>query len=87
MKQHILFISLLQKLFGQCINNAPVGFLKNFETTCVSLLHACPTAAPFRMLASDLRKTVKSGEGSMFYLINMWLEYLKALQTLYILVF
>ncbi|XP_024909465.1 tectonic-2 isoform X2 [Cynoglossus semilaevis] len=58
------FFTIPQKLFGQCINNAPVGFLKNFETTCVSLLHACPTAAPFRMLASDLRKTVKSGEGS-----------------------
>ena len=69
---NILSIRLSQKLFGQCVNNAPVAFLKNFKVECVTRLHTCPTEPPLQTLPGDFRIQVNNGEGGMFYLLNMF---------------
>ncbi|XP_034026182.1 tectonic-2 [Thalassophryne amazonica] len=54
-----------QKALGQCVNNAPVAFLKNFKVRCLNLLHSCPTEAPLQTSATDLRIQVKDGQGGV----------------------
>ncbi|KAM3610704.1 uncharacterized protein V6R79_007620 [Siganus canaliculatus] len=57
------YFTIPQELLGQCVNNAPVAFLKNFKVSCVSLLNSCPTGSPLLTLAADLRIKVKNGQG------------------------
>lgn len=70
-KTNTINISLSQKLLGQCVNSAPVAFLKNFKVKCVTLLHSCPTGSPLRTLPTDLRIQVKNGQGGVFCLLNI----------------
>ncbi|KAL2092822.1 hypothetical protein ACEWY4_012620 [Coilia grayii] len=42
-----------RSLLGECLENAPVAFLENFQTECVSLPDACPPSQT--SLAADLR--------------------------------
>lgn len=42
---------------GQCVENAPVAFLENFECQCVRTLQFCPSQS------EDLRVKVKDGRG------------------------
>ncbi|KAI4882302.1 hypothetical protein NFI96_011115 [Prochilodus magdalenae] len=46
-------------MLGQCLENAPVSFLQDFEAVCVRTLKACP-AAP-----ADLRVAVRDGLGGV----------------------
>ncbi|XP_053276772.1 tectonic-2 isoform X1 [Pleuronectes platessa] len=57
------YLTIPQKLFGQCVNNAPVAFLKNFKVECVTRLWTCPTEPPLQTLPGDFRIQVKNGEG------------------------
>nr|XP_046243359.1 tectonic-2 [Scatophagus argus] len=57
------YFTIPQKVLGQCVNNAPVAFLKNFKVKCVTLLHSCPTGYPLQTLLTDLRIKVKNGQG------------------------
>ncbi|XP_029296014.1 LOW QUALITY PROTEIN: tectonic-2, partial [Cottoperca gobio] len=57
------YFTIPQKVLGQCVNNAPVAFLKNFEVKCVTLLRSCPTGPPLQTLPTDLRIKVKNGQG------------------------
>ncbi|XP_069379889.1 tectonic-2 isoform X6 [Paralichthys olivaceus] len=56
------YLTIPQKVFGQCVNNAPVAFLKNFQVECVTPLHTCPTEPPLQTLPEDLRIPVKNGD-------------------------
>ncbi|KTF74188.1 hypothetical protein cypCar_00026230 [Cyprinus carpio] len=42
---------------GQCAENAPVAFLENFESQCVSMLQSCPQPS------DDLKVDIKDGWG------------------------
>ncbi|XP_040010296.1 tectonic-2 isoform X2 [Xiphias gladius] len=57
------YFTIPQKVLGQCVNSAPVAFLKNFKVKCVTLLRNCPTGSPLQTLPMDLRMLVKSGQG------------------------
>ncbi|XP_060927492.1 tectonic-2 isoform X2 [Limanda limanda] len=57
------YLTIPQKLFGQCVNNAPVAYLKNFKVECVTRLRTCPTEPPLQTLPGDFRIQVKNGEG------------------------
>ncbi|XP_041854205.1 tectonic-2 isoform X2 [Melanotaenia boesemani] len=57
------YFSIPQKVLGQCVNSAPVAFLKNFEVECVTLLHSCPTGFPLQTLPADLSVQVMNGQG------------------------
>ncbi|KAK5871470.1 hypothetical protein PBY51_004351 [Eleginops maclovinus] len=57
------YFTIPQKLLGQCVNNAPVAFLKNFEVNCVTLLRSCPTGSPLQTVPTDLSIKVKNGLG------------------------
>ncbi|KAM9360664.1 tectonic-2 [Symphorus nematophorus] len=57
------YFTIPQKVFGWCVNNAPVAFLKNFEVKCVTPLSSCPTGSPLQTLPTDLRIKVKNGQG------------------------
>ncbi|KAK5932809.1 hypothetical protein CgunFtcFv8_004486 [Champsocephalus gunnari] len=57
------YFTIPQKVFGQCVNNAPVAFLKNVQVNCVTLLRSCPNGSPLRTLPTDLRIQVKNGQG------------------------
>ncbi|XP_071389185.1 tectonic-2 isoform X2 [Centroberyx affinis] len=57
------YFTIPQKsLTGQCIDNAPVAFLKNFNVKCVSLLRSCPNE---QTTPTDLRVQVKNGQGGV----------------------
>lgn len=58
-------------MLGQCVNSAPVAFLRNFEVKCVNRLRSCPTGPPLQTLSTDLKVKVKNGQGGMFYLLNI----------------
>ncbi|XP_059193375.1 tectonic-2 [Centropristis striata] len=57
------YFTIPQKVLGQCVNNAPVAFLKNFEVECATVLRSCPTGPPLQTLPTDLRIKVKNGQG------------------------
>ncbi|XP_026198338.1 tectonic-2 [Anabas testudineus] len=57
------YFTVPQKVLGQCVNSAPVAFLKNFKVTCRNLLRFCPTESPLHTLPADLRVSVKNGQG------------------------
>lgn len=57
------YFMIPQKILGQCVNNAPVAFLKNFKVECVTLLRSCPTGSPLLTGPTDLRTRVKNGQG------------------------
>ncbi|XP_051514662.1 tectonic-2 [Myxocyprinus asiaticus] len=44
---------------GQCVENAPVAFLVNFESQCTRRLHSCPSPS------DNLRVNVKDGRGGV----------------------
>uniref|UniRef100_A0A8C2IY37 Tectonic-2-like n=1 Tax=Cyprinus carpio TaxID=7962 RepID=A0A8C2IY37_CYPCA len=44
---------------GQCAENAPVAFLENFESQCVSMLQSCPQPS------DDLKVDIKDGWGGI----------------------
>ncbi|CAJ1068271.1 tectonic-2 [Xyrichtys novacula] len=52
-----------QTVLGQCVNNAPVAFLNNFEVSCLTLLRFCPTEPPLQTQLEDLRVQVMNGQG------------------------
>ncbi|KAM3867514.1 tectonic-2 [Diretmus argenteus] len=52
-------------LVGQCLDNAPVAFLKNFNAKCVTLLRSCPNGPPLQTTPTDLRVQVKNGQGGV----------------------
>merc|ERR1712131_140931 len=37
-------------MIGQCVENAPVAFLENFQAQCTTHLLACPNAPPFQTM-------------------------------------
>ncbi|XP_037632636.1 tectonic-2 [Sebastes umbrosus] len=57
------YFTIPQKVLGQCVNSAPVAFLRNFEVKCVNRLRSCPTGPPLQMLSTDLKVKVKNGQG------------------------
>ncbi|XP_038560425.1 tectonic-2 isoform X1 [Micropterus salmoides] len=57
------YFTIPQNVLGQCVNNAPVAFLENFNVKCVTLLRSCPTASPLRTLSTALGIKVKNGQG------------------------
>ncbi|XP_026178552.1 tectonic-2 isoform X2 [Mastacembelus armatus] len=57
------YLTIPQTVLGQCVNSAPVAFLKNFKVLCVTLLRSCPTGSPLKTLPADLRINVKNGQG------------------------
>ncbi|KAK2837265.1 hypothetical protein Q5P01_014477 [Channa striata] len=57
------YFTIPQVVFGQCVNNAPVAFLKNFRSYCRNVLHSCPTESPLHTMPTDLRNNLKSGQG------------------------
>ncbi|XP_067376099.1 tectonic-2 isoform X2 [Channa argus] len=57
------YFTIPQMVFGQCVNNAPVAFLKNFISYCRHLLHSCPTASPLQTETTDLGINLRSGQG------------------------
>ncbi|KAM6944649.1 tectonic-2 isoform 2-T2 [Lycodopsis pacificus] len=57
------YFTIPQKVLGQCVNSAPVAFLKNFKVKCVTVLRSCPTGFPFQTRPTDLSITVKNGQG------------------------
>ncbi|XP_056146496.1 tectonic-2 [Lampris incognitus] len=52
-------------LAGQCLYNAPVAFLKNFKSKCLTSLHSCPNGPPLQTTLSDLRVQVRDGQGGV----------------------
>ncbi|KAG9354934.1 hypothetical protein JZ751_001647 [Albula glossodonta] len=50
-----------RSLVGQCLDKAPVAFLQNFQTQCVTRLQSCPTGPPLLTSASEL--SVQAGGG------------------------
>ncbi|XP_037339060.1 tectonic-2 [Pungitius pungitius] len=52
-----------QKGLGQCVNNAPVAFLENFNVNCVTILRSCPAGLPLQTRPTDLSITLKDGKG------------------------
>lgn len=69
-KTNTFNVSLPQRLLGQCVNSAPVAFLKNFKVSCVTQLQTCPSGSPLRTPLTDLRIQVKNGRGGVFCLLN-----------------
>uniref|UniRef100_A0A1A7WAY1 Tectonic family member 2 n=1 Tax=Iconisemion striatum TaxID=60296 RepID=A0A1A7WAY1_9TELE len=59
------FFTIPQMVFGQCLNRAPVAFLRDFSVECVSLLLSCPTGAPLQTQLADLSTEVKNGHGGV----------------------
>ncbi|XP_054467434.1 tectonic-2 [Anoplopoma fimbria] len=57
------YFTIPQKMFGQCVNNAPAAFLKDFNVKCVNVLRSCPTGFPLQTLPTDLSVEVKNGQG------------------------
>ncbi|XP_068461156.1 tectonic-2 [Clinocottus analis] len=57
------YFTIPQKVLGQCVNSAPVAFLKNFKVQCVTVLRSCPTEFPLQTLTTDLTSKVKNGQG------------------------
>ncbi|XP_047447852.1 tectonic-2 [Mugil cephalus] len=57
------YFTIPQKGFGQCVNNAPVAFLKDFKVDCMTLLRSCPTASPLQTLPTHLSITLNNGLG------------------------
>ncbi|KAM9743068.1 tectonic-2 [Menidia menidia] len=57
------YFSIPQRVLGQCVNGAPVAFLKNFKVECVTLLSSCPVGAPFQTRPADLSAQVMNGRG------------------------
>ncbi|XP_034397402.1 tectonic-2 [Cyclopterus lumpus] len=58
------YFTIPQKVLGQCVNSAPVAFLKNVNVECVTVLRSCPTGFPLRTSTSDLSSKVKNGHGA-----------------------
>ncbi|XP_069034181.1 tectonic-2 [Embiotoca jacksoni] len=56
------YFTIPQKVLGQCVNSAPVAFLKNFRVECVTVLRSCPTGSPLQTLLTDLSIKVKDGQ-------------------------
>ncbi|KAJ8378238.1 hypothetical protein AAFF_G00244420 [Aldrovandia affinis] len=54
-----------RSLVGQCLGNAPMGFLQNFQTQCVTHLKSCPTGPPLLTSASELSVGVRDGLGGV----------------------
>uniref|UniRef100_A0A8K9Y6W7 Tectonic-1-3 domain-containing protein n=1 Tax=Oncorhynchus mykiss TaxID=8022 RepID=A0A8K9Y6W7_ONCMY len=52
-------------LVGQCVDNAPVAFLKNFQAQCVTRLLSCPTGPPLQTTPTELRVQVRDGQGGV----------------------
>ncbi|KAL4636119.1 tectonic-2 [Arapaima gigas] len=52
-----------RSMVGQCLDNAPVAFLQNFQFWCPRLLASCPTGPPLRTTPSDLKIRVRDGFG------------------------
>ncbi|CAB1322045.1 unnamed protein product [Coregonus sp. 'balchen'] len=52
-------------LVGQCVDNAPVAFLKNFQAQCVTHLLSCPTEPPLQTTSTELRVQVRDGQGGV----------------------
>lgn len=52
-------------LIGRCAENAPVGFLDNFNVWCVTHLVSCPSVPPLHTTPSDLSVHVKDGLGGV----------------------
>ncbi|KAK6306333.1 hypothetical protein J4Q44_G00232580 [Coregonus suidteri] len=52
-------------LVGQCVDNAPVAFLKNFQAQCVTHLLSCPTGPPLQTTSTELRVQVRDGQGGV----------------------
>lgn len=59
-------------MLGQCVNNAPVAFLNNFEVECVTLLQACPSEPHLQTQVEDLMIQVKNGQGGVFNLLTFF---------------
>ncbi|XP_042344716.1 tectonic-2 [Plectropomus leopardus] len=57
------YFTIPQKVLGQCVNRAPVAFLKNFKVKCVTLLRSCPAGPPLQTPLANLRIKVKNGQG------------------------
>nr|XP_020458144.1 tectonic-2 isoform X2 [Monopterus albus] len=57
------YFTIPQKVLGQCVNGAPVAFLKNIQVVCSTLLHSCPAGPPLQTPPTDLMINVKNGQG------------------------
>ncbi|KAL0979346.1 hypothetical protein UPYG_G00183940 [Umbra pygmaea] len=57
------YVTVPQKsLVGQCVHNAPVAFLKNFQAWCVTRLLSCPTGFPLQTTQTELKAPVRDGQ-------------------------
>ncbi|KAI1900977.1 hypothetical protein AGOR_G00055390 [Albula goreensis] len=54
-----------RSLVGQCLDKAPVAFLQNFQTQCMTRLQSCPTGPPLLTSASELSVQVRDGLGGV----------------------
>ncbi|XP_010894708.2 tectonic-2 isoform X1 [Esox lucius] len=57
------YITIPQKsLVGQCVDHAPVAFLKNVQAQCVTRLLSCPTGPPLQTTPTELKVQVRDGQ-------------------------
>ncbi|KAJ8263633.1 hypothetical protein COCON_G00160900 [Conger conger] len=54
-----------RSLAGQCLDRAPVAFLQNLQTYCVTPLRSCPTGPPLFTSASELSVAIRAGPGGV----------------------
>ncbi|XP_046872626.1 tectonic-2 isoform X2 [Hypomesus transpacificus] len=52
-------------LIGQCVENAPLAFLENFNAECSRRLLSCPDQPPLQTNPADLKVKVKDGRGGV----------------------
>ncbi|KAM7416660.1 hypothetical protein PAMA_018627 [Pampus argenteus] len=57
------YFTIPQRALRNCVTNAPVAFLKDFQFKCVNLLQSCPVGSPLQTLLTDLRIQVNNGQG------------------------
>ncbi|KAJ7994292.1 hypothetical protein DPEC_G00264370 [Dallia pectoralis] len=49
-------------LIGQCVDHAPVAFLKDFQAQCVTHLLSCPTGPPLQTTLTEMKVQVRDGQ-------------------------
>ncbi|XP_040050710.2 tectonic-2 [Gasterosteus aculeatus] len=57
------YFTIPQRGLEQCVNNAPVPFLENFNVNCVTILRSCPAGLPLQTQPTNLSITLKDGQG------------------------
>ncbi|XP_028314137.1 tectonic-2 isoform X1 [Gouania willdenowi] len=57
------YLTIPQRIFGRCVNGAPLAFLENVNVNCVTWLSTCSNGSPLHTVEEDLRANVKNGKG------------------------